>query len=462
MVVCAFLTLFWGLGSLQLMSLNEGRRALVVKEMFQTKDWLLPRLNGELYLTKPPLFYWFSMSISEVFGTLNEWTLRLPSAIAAAAVLGIVYRFTRQRYGVVASVCAMALLVANLGFAMLARRAEIEMLLTLLCFGSLISAILYMEQQHKRIWLYLSYSLLGLAVLTKGPVAMLFVTLPLLILSVWTRDEALKRFMQDWKAWVLFFLVALSWYAIVTLKLGPDIWSQIVKRDMVEKMQGDNNVKPLLSYLGWIVVDFLFLVGLFLVKPDKSFKGIQKQRNLLILAAATIVPILVFSLFSNKHAKYLLPVYPVIAILLGIHLSRLYEAASLSMKKLMNALVILMPATIAIFYVAFEAHVFNYRISAFPEFQQWSQKVSADRLYAYKSIDSRLIFYSNKPVVLLDKQEWNAFRQKQQNFMLLAEDIDVADNFSAACRLEEFEPYLKRKKKLVVLGFGSMCHTGAN
>ncbi len=443
------------------MSLNEGRRALVVKEMFQSNDWLIPRMNGELYLTKPPLFYWFSMLFSKVIGAVNEWTLRLPSAMSAAAILVISYRFTKQRYGLSAALCTLALLVTNLGFAMLARRAEIEMLLTLLCFGSLISAIIYMEQ-HKRIWLYISYVLLALAVLTKGPVAMLFVTLPLLILTVWTKEDALKNLMLDWKAWALFFMVALSWYAVVTIQLGPDIWSQIVKRDMLEKMQGDDNVKPLLSYLGWIVVDFLFLVGVFLVKPGKTFNGVHQQRSLLVLVAAILVPLLVFSLFSNKHAKYLLPIYPVIAVLLGVHIAKLYEIASLSIKRLINVLVILLPVGMTFFYVAFERHVFDYRVTVFPKFQQWSQQVSTDKLYAYNSIDSRLIYYSNKPIELLDKQALNALVTSHQSFMLLAEETDVAEIHSNACRLKEFEPYLKRKKKLIVLGFGVMCHTGAN
>lgn len=48
--------LFAAIGSIPLSSLNEGRRALVVQEMFQHHAWLLPSMNGELYLTKPPYF----------------------------------------------------------------------------------------------------------------------------------------------------------------------------------------------------------------------------------------------------------------------------------------------------------------------------------------------------------------------------------------------------------------------
>jgi 4-amino-4-deoxy-L-arabinose transferase-like glycosyltransferase len=53
-IILGVLVLLWGLGSLQLMSLNEGRRALAIKEMFFSHHWLLPNLNGELYLSNPP------------------------------------------------------------------------------------------------------------------------------------------------------------------------------------------------------------------------------------------------------------------------------------------------------------------------------------------------------------------------------------------------------------------------
>lgn len=94
-VIIAIIVFFWGLGSIDLMSLNEGRRALAVQEMVSSGDWLLPHLYGQLYLTKPPLLYWLS-SIFAMFGGVNEWTLRLPSALVAIAVLWMVYRYTSK------------------------------------------------------------------------------------------------------------------------------------------------------------------------------------------------------------------------------------------------------------------------------------------------------------------------------------------------------------------------------
>jgi 4-amino-4-deoxy-L-arabinose transferase-like glycosyltransferase len=115
-VIVAAIVFFWGLGSMDLLSLNEGRRALAIQEMVSSGNWLLPHLNGELYLTKPPLLYWLSSSLGFIWG-VNEWTLRLPSALAAIAVLIMVYRYALQQSGKWAALFAVQLLIANLGFA---------------------------------------------------------------------------------------------------------------------------------------------------------------------------------------------------------------------------------------------------------------------------------------------------------------------------------------------------------
>lgn len=86
---------------------------------------------------------------------------------------------------------------------MLGRRVEIEMLLTLFCFGALISAIQLVETQHKA-WIYLSYVLLGMSILTEGPVALLFITLPLLVVAIYTKNQQLKEILSNKIGWSIF------------------------------------------------------------------------------------------------------------------------------------------------------------------------------------------------------------------------------------------------------------------
>lgn len=455
--VLAILVLFWGLGSMQLMSLNEGRRALVIKEMFASGNWLLPTQNGELYLTKPPFLYWLSMVTSSCIGQVTEWTVRLPSAIAGLATLWMTYRYVLKKFGAWPALFSVQLLIANVGFAMLARRAEIEMLLTALCVGALIAALTYIDNPFKRTWLYLSYALLGLALLTKGPVALLFVTLPLILAAIWTKDASIKKMLTDVKGWGLFLLIGLSWYAVVTMQLGFDIWSTIAKRDMLEKIQAAETAKPLLSYLGWIAVDFLLLVGLFFIRPTALFMRFAGKTEWKVLILAVAVPLLTFSLFSNKHAKYLLPIYPAMAILLGVQLGLVYEAASAKIKRLILTLGIILPIAFACFYMLIEPEYFAYRTAALSQFKAWDENIP-ENLYAFGDIDSRLIYYANVRVKILSEPEIEVLRNKKKSFLLLVEDENIVKASTLAdCKIKEFKPYLKKKKSLIVYGFGDLC-----
>ncbi len=469
-ILCGLLVLFFGLGSLQLMSLNEGRRALAIKEMFATGNWLLPTQNGELYLTKPPFLYWVSLVFSCIVGQVNEWTLRLPSAFAGLSVGVMVYFYTKKYFGTLSALFALQLLIANAGLAMLARRVEIEMLLTALCVGALFSAIQFIESkkngiqkviwQNNVLWIYISYVLLGLAVLTKGPVAMLFVTLPLLVTAIWTKNTRTIQVLTNKTGWLLFFVVALSWYLAVTLKLGPDIWSTIAKRDMLEKMQNDDHAKPLLSYLGWIATDFLLFISLFLYKPKALWRKYQSQLSFLILLVAAVLVVVIFSLFSNKHAKYLLPLYPIIIILLSVQLTRIFENAGALLKNCILALGVFLPIIFALFYIFAEPKLFSYRVAIFPQFERWTVDLPTKQLYALENIDMRLVYYSHKPIKIISVEQLAKINKSAESAMILLEEKQMASIAEIkTCKIKTFEPYLKKHKKLVVLGLGSVCTT---
>ncbi|MGV3580935.1 MAG: ArnT family glycosyltransferase [Methylophilus sp.] len=440
------------------MSLNEGRRAIAAKEMFLSGNWLLPTQNGELYLTKPPFFYWISSVISLLSGGVSEWTLRLPSALSASAIVYMVYQYTKKYFGYWAGLFSIQILIANVGFVMLARRAEIEMLLTALCLGALITAMKYIRDGGRHYWIYLSYFLLGLAVLTKGPVAMLFVTVPLIAAAFWTKDLKVRQLLTNKTGWLIFIIIGSSWYLAVTMKLGPDIWATIVKRDMIGKMQGEGSIKPVLSYAGWIAVDFLLLISLFFYKIKSFWYENKNKLEWAIPMLAVLLPFVIFSAFSNKHAKYLLPIYPVLAILLGIQLTRVLNDSSLRIKTVMLSLGVFLPLVFAIFYMFIEPKIFHYRVAAFPQVQKWSLTVPVDKVYAFELVDSRLIYYIQKPVIVINEVELDDLLHKGQSLILMDEGKSSQKLVAkSGCILDEFKPYLKYDKKLTIYGFGKYC-----
>lgn len=454
--VTAIILFFGGIGDIPLMSLNEGRRALAIKEMFSTQAWLLPTLNGELYLTKPPLLYWVSCVFASLLGGVTETTLRLPSALAALITTVITYLYVKRTYHPLAALFSAQLMLANVAFVMLARRVEIEMLLTCLCVSAVLSAMMFIRSSHEKGWLYLSYVCLGLAILTKGPIALLFVTLPLLVAACWTKLPQLKQYLVRPLPWVLGLTIGISWFALVTYQLGPDSWKMIAQRDMLEKIQSESAAKPWLSYLGWIAVDTLMLVAVLFIQPKRLYARYQRNPEFIVLVFCTVVPLLIFSLISNKHNKYLLPIYPLMAILLGLQMHLLFEQAGQKVKKLMLTLGLLLPMVFVIFYQGFEPKVFYYRVSAFPEFVAWS-KTAHWPLYALEHIDQRLIYYSQQPVKRLRENEIDTALGHQSAYLLIDTTKRKALGIGEDCIVKSFDPYLKKNKRLDVVGLGEAC-----
>ena len=63
---------------------DEGRYAEIPREMLAQGDWVVPYLNSEPYLDKPPLLYWLVMLSYQIFG-IHDWSARLVPAMAVHA-----------------------------------------------------------------------------------------------------------------------------------------------------------------------------------------------------------------------------------------------------------------------------------------------------------------------------------------------------------------------------------------
>lgn len=455
-LLIGFVCFFWGLGDIALLSYNEARRAIPTQAMFATGDWLLPRLNGELYLAKPPLLYWLTTTASHLLGKVDEWSVRLPLALAASVVVLTSYRYALRRFGPWAALFTAQLLIANATFAMFARRAEIEMLLTALCFGALLAALHFIQEKVGRRWILLSYFLLGLAVLAKGPLALLFVTLPLLAYAAIHREARAWQVLRDPAGWGILLLVGGSWFLAVSLQMGFDIWQATVQRDILNKVRGATS-EPLFSYVVWMLIDFLPASLLLLVAPLATWRRWKSDTRLTALIIAIAVPLLIFTAFSDKHAKYLLPAYPLLALLAGKRLGELMETARPAWRRLLIALGLLMPLGYASYYAVAEARVFDYRYAALPQFEQWIAGVHDMPVYGYVNLDERPIYYAKRTIPMLDRTAVELKKTQQSSFLLLVENNHLDAVAQAGCKVREFKPYLKRRKTLTVFGFGAAC-----
>ena len=93
----ASLAFFYNLGNIGLIDETEPIFAETARQMVKTGDWITPYFNGETRFDKPPLIYWLIAISYHLFG-INEWSVRLPSAISGTGLMCLGF-YTLYRYG---------------------------------------------------------------------------------------------------------------------------------------------------------------------------------------------------------------------------------------------------------------------------------------------------------------------------------------------------------------------------
>lgn len=207
------------LGTPSLFDPSEARFAGSALHMLSSGDWITPKIHRFSeewipYWAKPPLHMWLVASSIALLGP-SEVTVRIPSFLCTLLVTlsGALFalRFWGRREAVITAAIHLSM-VAVFSFSPFALTDAL--LSATLCLSYLCFAITLSASRWKGIAGYAVFLLLGLGVLTKGPVAL---ALPLVALSLWLgmtkRFEVLKQL--PWMGGIaLFFLITLPWFLL--------------------------------------------------------------------------------------------------------------------------------------------------------------------------------------------------------------------------------------------------------
>ena len=179
-VLCG-LTYGVGLTAHGLSNWHEAERALVAREMQARGDWIVPTINWQPYLAKPPMIYWCQLAIASVRGAqTNEFDLRLTVALVGWLGVLITYVVARRMIGVTAAWWSCLFLATGIRYVHSARIGEIDILLvpfTVAAVGALYLAWrTHIEQGRTNIGAIIVASLATCGVmLAKGPPGLLVI-----------------------------------------------------------------------------------------------------------------------------------------------------------------------------------------------------------------------------------------------------------------------------------------------
>jgi 4-amino-4-deoxy-L-arabinose transferase-like glycosyltransferase len=206
-----FLSFFAHLGSIPLFDADEGTYSEVTREMLTNKNFTSVLLNGVSFPHKPPLFYWAQATSIKILG-LKEFSLRLPSAIAALLWVASIFLFTRRCYGTRSAWHASLFMCSSLLVTLVGRSATPEALLNLFLSLTMLNIYRFYQTGHKR-HIYWSFMFAALGVLTKGGIALLLpVTVSLIFFGMKKKWQELLLLFFNPVGLLVLGLILIPWY----------------------------------------------------------------------------------------------------------------------------------------------------------------------------------------------------------------------------------------------------------
>lgn len=306
------------LGMAPLIDPDEPVYGETAREMLLAGDWLSPRIFGQFWYDKPPLFYWLEM-IFYSFGGISDVTSRLPSALLGMATAVYVYWQGKELFNKPIAYMSALLLVTSAGFMYIGKAAVTDMTLM---FTLTVAMISFYRQKY-----YLAYIFCGLSLLAKGPIGYAFPALIILIYLGCTRQLSQLKHMKLPQGILLAFLIGLPWYGYMYHVHGEVFLDTFIgyhnfTRFAAPEHPGQNSLLfyvPILfaAMMPWTVALFPTVHRLF--KKRDPFKDF-----LLYCLIWSVFIFVFFSVSKTQLVTYIAPMFPPTAYLLGWYWYRCY------------------------------------------------------------------------------------------------------------------------------------------
>lgn len=318
LMLLAAALLFW-----PLVPVDETRYLSVAWEMWLHNDFLVPHFNGETYSHKPPLLFWLIHAGWWVLG-VNEWWPRLVPALFGLGALFLTRSLARQLWPGQTGIAALApfILLGTQLWALFTPAVMFDLLLSFWVLAGLYGALRATKDEESplRGWLITGVAI-GFGILTKGPVVLLHILIPLLLAPWWLSGHS-----RRWWSWyagmagavLLGAAIALAWALPAAFAGGPEFakaifWGQTAGRVSDSFAHARSwwwylVLLPVLLF-PWFVWPTLWRALARLFRRSRLETGVR-------FCLAWLLPVFfAFALVSGKQAHYLLPLFPAFALL---------------------------------------------------------------------------------------------------------------------------------------------------
>jgi 4-amino-4-deoxy-L-arabinose transferase-like glycosyltransferase len=400
LLILIYLVIFLKLGSFHMRHWDESLFAVNTYEMIHNGNYFSLYFDGkpDLLNTKPPLTSWLQLLSVKIFG-YNELALRLPSAIAAAASVMMVFRFMSKHFSIVWAWISALILLTSAGFIHFhtARTADSD---SLLCFfilaGNLYFFNYLMEDRKKHIFLFFVF--ISLAFATKMYAALLFIPAYIIILLRYKKMLAFI-FNRYFLAGISLFLVSAIGFVLLREIDSPGYFQEILFKDAGRMLTVVENHKESATFYfdnffsTRFSIWFLLLISgasLAFFVEDKSQKFLLTNLTILV---ATYLVIITFSI--TKLEWYDMPLYPIISIIAAYPLYYIINTliSNSNPKKWIQPVIVIIVVFIYPYHMMFDKSQSN-RMPVGEKKQEANEQYLFSRINQKSNLDNITVYYS--------------------------------------------------------------------
>ena len=294
------------LGNVHLFDWDEINFAESAREMIASGNYFSVQINFNRFTEKPPLFFWMQVMSMKLFG-INEFSARFPNAICGIITLVVLFRIGKQIFNeYFARIWVMVYLGTFVTF-LYFKSGIIDPWFNLFIFLAIYHfySLTTMLQVNRMKHLVLTGVFLGLAVLTKGPVAILIALLTYVVVVVLNRF----RFFINGKEFIAIFvttlLVCFAWFGVDLIQNGPSFLIEFLQRQIAIFSTNDADHGEPFFYHWWVLLlgcfpaSIFFMKGMFIQMERNEQKMFKQWMGILFW-----VTLLLFSIVKTKIVHY--------------------------------------------------------------------------------------------------------------------------------------------------------------
>ena len=323
-LVAAMVLYTAGLGNLPLRDWDEGIVAGVARNIWRSPaenlTWLYPTINyGEPYWNKPPLIHWLIAFNYGLFG-VSEWSTRLFPALLSACSVPLLYLIGREIF--LARSTAILSALVYLTLLPIARHGRVAMLDGAIACWFCLALWCLLRGRKQSGWLWGVGVAIGLICLTKGIMMGILLWTIVLIFLAWSHPQLLRSF-YIWGGLILGISPAIAWYGLQYFRYGSqflDISLGTQTFDRIWEPVSSISQPPWYYLLEIAKYSLPWLIFLpYGVKLAFAHRHLIWGKLTLVWTGIYFVAV---SLMATKLPWYIIPLYPGLALLVGVSLDQ--------------------------------------------------------------------------------------------------------------------------------------------